>query len=111
MNIEMRSLRDFMCVCKLCKAIIGNEGGAINIAKALDVPSFSIFSPWIIKEGWNSFEINHPNVSVHLSDYEKDLFINNEVKYIKKNVEKYYSKLEPDLMKEKLFIFLNSYVN
>jgi len=111
MNIEMRGLRDFMIVCKLCKAIIGNEGGAINIAKALDVPSFSIFSPWIIKEGWNSFEINHPNVSVHLSDYQKDLFTNNEVKYIKKNADKYYSKFEPDLMKEKLFMFLNSYVN
>jgi heptosyltransferase-2 len=111
MNVEMRGLRDFMWVCKQCKAIIGNEGGAINIAKALDVPSFSIFSPWIIKEGWNSFEINHPNMSVHLSDYKKDLFIDNEVKFIKKNVDDFYTRLKPDLIKEKLFKFLDSYVN
>ena len=111
MNIEMRGLREFMGICKFCKAIIGNEGGAINIAKALDVPSFSIFSPWIVKEGWNSFEVNHPNVSVHLSDYEKDLFSNNDVKYIKKNIDEYYIKFKPDLIKEKLFMFLNSYVN
>ena len=70
-GIEMKSLRDFMAICQQCKAIIGNEGGAINIAKALEVPSFSIFSPWIIKEGWNSFEVSYPNTSVHLSDYHE----------------------------------------
>lgn len=110
-GIEMKGLRDFMGICKQCVAIIGNEGGAINIAKALDVPSFSIFSPWIIKEGWNSFEINHSNDSVHLSDYQNDLFIKNEARFVKKNVEKFYNKLKPELIKEKLNVFLDSYVN
>jgi len=110
-DIEMKGLRDFMSICQQCSAIVGNEGGAINIAKALDVPSFSIFSPWIIKEGWNSFEINHPNDSVHLSDYQNDLYIKNEAKYIKKNVEKFYNKLKPELIKEKLSSFLKAYVN
>jgi len=110
-DIEMKGLRDFISICQQCSAIVGNEGGAINIAKALDVPSFSIFSPWIIKEGWNSFEINHPNDSVHLSDYQNDLFIKNEAKYIKKNVDKFYNKLKPELIKEKLSVFLKAYVN
>ena len=33
-----------------CVVIIGNDGGAINMAKALNKPSFIIFSPWIEKK-------------------------------------------------------------
>src|SRR5690606_28815072 len=43
-------LRSFMAIMSYCKVIIGNDGGAINIAKALNKPSFTIFSPWIEKK-------------------------------------------------------------
>ena len=107
-DVEMNSLRDFMAVCNACKAIVGNEGGAINIAKALDVPSFSIFSPWIIKEGWNSFEVSYPNSSVHLSDFYDNWFLKNEIKDLKKNASEYYKNLKPKLFKNKLKNFLNA---
>ncbi|TKS56407.1 glycosyltransferase family 9 protein [Mesohalobacter halotolerans] len=110
-GLQIKSLRDFMAICKQCAAIIGNEGGAINIAKALDIPSFSIFSPWILKEGWNSFEKNHPNTSVHLSDFQKKLHIKNDVKYIKKNVENFYAELRPEMIQRKLIDFLDSCAN
>lgn len=109
-DIEMSSLRDFMAVCQQCNAIIGNEGGAINIAKALDVPSFSIFSPWIIKNGWNSFEVNHPNVSVHLSDFYKDWFVTHQIKDLKQNATKYYQQLKPKLFKHELQDFIKTYI-
>ena len=44
------TLRDFLAITYHCDALIGNEGGAINMAKALNVPTFTIFSPWIKKE-------------------------------------------------------------
>lgn len=109
-DIDMKNLRDFMGVCQQCDAIIGNEGGAINIAKALEIPSFSIFSPWIIKEGWNSFEISYPNFSVHLSDYNKNWFTNNEIKVLKQKANEYYQKLNPKLFQNKLKVFLKTYI-
>ena len=45
MNVFGKSLRDFMSLTSFCNAMIGNEGGAINMAKALNVPTFSIFVP------------------------------------------------------------------
>jgi heptosyltransferase-2 len=42
-----KSLREFMAITSHCDALIGNEGGAVNMAKALDIPTFSIFSPQI----------------------------------------------------------------
>ncbi|QTY27463.1 glycosyltransferase family 9 protein [Flavobacterium sp. CS20] len=105
-DVDMTSLRDFMGICKQCIGIIGNEGGAINIAKALDVPSFSIFSPWITKEGWNSFEETHLNFSVHLKDYYSNIYKKNSKKY-KNETEAMYIKLKPKLFKTKLALFLD----
>lgn len=38
-------LRTFILIMDQCDAIIGNEGGAIHIAKALNKSSFTIFLP------------------------------------------------------------------
>ncbi len=105
------SLRDFMCVCSQCQVTIGNEGGAINIAKALNIPSFSIFSPWISKQGWNSFEVNYPNKSVHLSDYQPELFKNQKTKEIKDNYAEFYRLFKPSLFKKQLTCFVKQHVD
>lgn len=104
-GLEMNSLRSFMRICSQCFAIIGNEGGAINMAKALDVPSFSIFSPWVTKVGWNSFEESYDNDSVHLIDYYPSIY-NKHAKNYKKQVSILYQKLKPELFKKKLKDFL-----
>lgn len=106
-GIEMNSLRSFMAICSQCKAIVGNEGGAINMAKALDVPSFSIFSPWIIKNGWNSFEETYNNSSVHLSDYFPEKYTTHPKIYKDKALEM-YQLFKPDLFKNQLVSFLKS---
>ena len=59
------NLREFLAITKHCNALIGNEGGAVNMAKALDIPTFTIFSPWINKNDWNCFEDGKNNISVH----------------------------------------------
>lgn len=60
-------LRDFIAVLAQCSALFGNEGGAANMARALDVPSFSIFSPQIPRSVWASHDPMHP--SVHLAEF------------------------------------------
>ena len=80
-----KSLRDFLAITHFCDALIGNEGGAVNMAKALNIPTFTIFSPWIKKEAWSLFEDDKKHVSVHLKDFKPELFINKSEAHLKKN--------------------------
>ena len=101
------SLRDYMLTVSKCQAVIGNEGGAINIAKALSKPTFAIFSPIINPIGWHT-EIKNKNVAIHLKDYfPKEINNIDKMKFKKvKQVSSLYLKLNPKLFKQKLLSFL-----
>jgi len=101
-----KSLRDFIGLMDQCDFIIGNDGGAINMAKALNKPAFTIFSPVIDKLGWNSFEDGINYISVHLKDYNPNLFENLSIKDIKIKNEQLYLELDPKLFKPLLMHFL-----
>jgi len=105
-NVFGNSLRDFLAMTWHCDALIGNEGGATNMAKALNIPTFTIFSPWIRKEAWNMFDDNKKNVSVHLKDYKPELFSKNTTKNLKKNWQVLYEKFDPSLFKSSFLNFL-----
>ena len=106
-KVYAANLRDFIAVLSHCKALIGNEGGAVNMAKALDVPTFAIFSPWISKEAWALFE-DEKNVAVHLSDFKPEYFQKKSNKQIKKETETLYQQFVPDLIKPQLATFLRN---
>jgi len=106
-DIYGKSLRSFLSITSHCKALLGNEGGAVNMAKALEVPTFSIFSPWILKEAWNSYENSGENVSVHLQDYHRELYVEHPKRY-KKQALVLYQKFTPDLIIPKLKRYLKT---
>lgn len=101
------SLRGFLAILSKCDALIGNEGGSVNMAKALNIPTFAIFSPWITKEAWGLFQ-DKKNISVHLNDFKAHLFENKSLKTIKKSVFKFYREFNPELFEKQLEVFLNS---
>lgn len=98
MDIMPGSVREFLGVLHHCDALIGNEGGAVNMAKALNVPTFSIFSTWIKKEAWNSFEDGRINVSVHLKDLKPHLYGEKSAKEMKPQALELYKEFTPDLI-------------
>ncbi|WP_038527722.1 glycosyltransferase family 9 protein [Formosa agariphila] len=104
-----KSLRSFLGILSQCQAIIGNEGGAINMAKALNIKTFTIFSPWIDKETWSIFEDKTTNVSVHLKDYLPEIYKSKPEKYLKKDSLELYKKFTPEYFKNTLIDFLNPY--
>ncbi|WP_168796601.1 glycosyltransferase [Cognatitamlana onchidii] len=106
LNVFGKSLRSFLGILKYCSALIGNEGGAANMAKALHVRTFSIFSPWIDKATWNLYE-NEDNMSVHLKDYKPNLYTQPEKLYKGESLN-FYEKFTPDLFIDKLHLFLNT---
>jgi heptosyltransferase-2 len=105
LDVFGNSLRDFMALTTYCDALIGNEGGAVNMAKALNVPTFTIFSPWIDKNTWNIFDDAKTNVSVHLKDYKPGIYKKPEKAY-KKQALSLYEEFNPELFKEALLTFI-----
>jgi len=102
-------LRAFLSVLSLCSGYYGNEGGATNMSKALGLPNFSIFAPWISKKGWLTYNTNPKNQGVHLSDF--DVGINDIPKEErKKDVQAFYRRLEPELFKKPLIAFLKNHI-
>ncbi|MFM7017556.1 glycosyltransferase family 9 protein [Flavobacterium sp.] len=97
------NLREFLAITKLCDALIGNEGGATNMAKALSVPTFTLFSPTVPKEDWNMFENDTTNISVHINDYE----IIKKITFDEEETTQSYLKFKPHLFKDKLIKFIN----
>lgn len=102
-----QDLREFLALTSHCDALIGNEGGAVNMAKALDVPSFAIFSPGVPKENWNMYENGTTNISVHLKDYHPELFDKYSNKEVKQKTKELYNLFQPAYFEEKLLNFIN----
>jgi len=104
-------LRSFIGLVNQCDLIIGNDGGAINMAKALEKPSFIIFSPWIEKKIWATFEDGIHHLSVHLEDYRPDLFEQKNEKMLKKEALSLYREFKPEFFKEKIELFLEQNIS
>ena len=110
-DLLAKDLRGFIAIMNQCDLIIGNDGGAINMAKALGKPSFIIFSPWIEKKIWATFEDGIQHMSVHLNDFKPQLFHSKTEKELKKQALSLYQEFTPDLFKDKIEHFLNQNLN
>lgn len=96
-NIYEKELRGFILNCACCDLFIGNEGGAANIAKALNIPTFSIYSPLIKKHDWAIYEDGERNISIHPEDYSANAT----------QSHKDYGNLKPELFRSALKDFLH----
>lgn len=104
-ELYLEDLRDFITLLGECDAYIGNEGGASNMARALQIPNFAIFSPWISKEAWLTDKSNSANQAVHISDYV-DGYQTLSKKERKEQAEILYKEFTPALIEPKLLEFL-----
>ena len=102
------SLREFILILSQCDALIGNEGGAANMAKALRIPTFCLFSPYIVKAAWHDSS-SGLNTAIHLNDYHPELFVNMDKNKIKKVIGSLYNYFKPILFESQLLLFLNKY--
>lgn len=105
-NLFGNDLRSFIALMENCDLIVGNDGGAINMAKALGKKSFIIFSPWIEKKVWASLEDGTNHISTHLADFLPEKLAGLSQKEIKKQVHDFYKLLTFDLFEQKLNHFL-----
>lgn len=110
MDIYEDSIRGFINLMNQCDILIANEGGTVHITKALDKPTFTIYSPYIEKDDWNSFEDGVTHESIHLIEVKPQLFeefTRESRKTIEEDPEAMYRELTPDLILDKLTPFLD----
>ena len=107
-DLYSQGLRPFLALLSRCSMLIGNEGGSVNMAKALDVPTFSIFSPSVDKETWQIFENEKENESIHLKDLKPEIYKQHDDKFIKENTFKYFDEYPLELILKKLEVFFET---
>ncbi|OCB78706.1 glycosyltransferase family 9 protein [Flavobacterium crassostreae] len=111
LDIYAKNIRDFIQIMNQCTALVANEGGTVHIAKALNKPTFTIFSPYVNKDHWASFEDGIKHHSVHLLEMKPNLFADftfEERKKIEKNPEELYLQLTPEMILPELDRFLKN---
>ena len=105
------SIREFIAIMNNCDIIIGNDGGAINMAKALNKPSFVLFSPWIDKRGWALNEDGIKHISFHLKEFNPELFEGKTPKMLKEENSELYKHFKPQLFLNSLKSFLERHLD
>ena len=109
-NLLGANLREYIAIMDKCDVIVGNDGGAINLAKALEKQSFIIFSPWVEKKIWATFEDGIQHTSIHLNDVHPELIEEKSDKELKENAITLYENLKPKYVIDQLIPFLNQYL-
>lgn len=104
-DLYLGDLRQMLAVLSQCTALIGNEGGAVNMAKALDIPTFTIFSPWINKGSWDMLTDTNKHIAIHLQDYLPEIYGDKHPKEFKDEALELYKKLQLTLFKDKVLLF------
>lgn len=110
-DLYCTKLRPFLALLSQCEMLIGNEGGAVNMAKALDIPTFSIFTPSVRKETWQLFENEAKHTSIHLKDLKPEIYEQFTEQQIKSNTFMYYDEYPLPLILQKLEIYFDEYKN
>lgn len=100
-----KSLREYLALTSFCHSLIGNEGGAVNMAKALQIPTFIIFNPALNKLNWFGETESDKHVAVHLSDFIP--YSEEDYQKAKKNPDSYYQKFKPTFIIPKLTEFID----
>jgi heptosyltransferase-2 len=113
LDIYAPNIRDFAVLMNQCAVLVSNEGGTVHIAKALSKATFTLFSPYINKDDWSSFEDGKFHKSFHLLDFLPNSI--SELSYeqnkeIEKNPRELYLKLTPKMILPELNSFLKDHL-
>ena len=101
-----KSLRELAWLVTHADAYIGNDCGHTNLAKALEIPTFTIFSPFISRESWGIFDDGIRNLSVHLKDFKPELIQGKAYKLLKQESTELYREFVPEYVINKLETYL-----
>lgn len=93
-QFDTKDLREFAAVTSLCRCLIGNEGGATNVSKALNIPTFTIFSPHIQLSDWAWSSNPETDRFLHISSFVEgsDSYEDFKPSLLKNDLEQFLDK-------------------
>ena len=106
LNIIGKSIREFASIMYHCNLHISNEGGGCHISKALNKPTYTIFSPYIKIDDWNTFTQNPLFEYSDLKQLKPQLFENETQKQWRKRSLELYQEYTPDLISSSINNFM-----
>ena len=106
-----KDIREFIKIMNACDLLIANEGGTVHIAKALQKRTFTIYSPYVDKANWATFEDNDRHLSVHLKELKPELFVDKTGKDIKNTSETLYQEFTPELISPTMHVFIKNHLS
>ena len=112
-DIYEDSIRGFITLMHHCDLLIANEGGSVHIAKALNKPTFTVYSPFIHKAHWATFEDGVLHKSIHLRDEKPEAyqqFSREARKKVEEDPEELYQLLTPELIIDSLAPFMEHHL-
>lgn len=110
LDIYEDTIRGFIKLINKCDLLVSNEGGSVHITKAVNTPTFTIYSPYVNKEHWSSFEDESHHDSIHLLDEKPNLFSSftlEKRRAIEEDPNALYKELTPKMILSKLIPFLD----
>lgn len=110
LTIIGKSIREFASIMYHCTIHISNEGGGCHISKALNKPTFTIFSPYIKVEDWNTFSDNPLFDYSDLKELKPELFENETQKQWRKRSLELYKVYKPMLIIPKIDNFIKKHL-
>ncbi|WP_026451623.1 glycosyltransferase family 9 protein [Aequorivita capsosiphonis] len=113
LDIYEDNIRGFIKLINKCDLLVSNEGGSVHITKAVNTPTFTIYSPYVNKEHWSSFEDENQHDSIHLLEEKPDLFSSftlEERRSIEEDPNALYKELTPEMILSKLKPFLEHHL-
>ncbi len=102
------SVRDFAAILYHCNALIANEGGAINIAKAMKIPTYSIFSPHKFRKDWACYENQNIHKSFHLEDIFPEVYSQISLDELLEKPEPFYALMRSRFILPEIEKFLEN---
>ncbi|TWP27334.1 glycosyltransferase [Apibacter muscae] len=105
-SILGNNIREFAAILSNCDALIANEGGSVNIAKALNIPTYSIFSPHKFRKDWGCYENLAIHQSFHLTDLFPEIYKLYSIKEILNNPEPFYKLMYTNKVIPKIHEFI-----
>ena len=97
-TVSTAKVRNLAACMSYANRFVGNDCGLAHIAKALDVPAFTIFSPSIPKTDWGILDNLEQNQSVDIGDFFPEEIAGKTLQERSRDCPKLYSRMRPELI-------------
>ncbi|MHC4144699.1 MAG: glycosyltransferase family 9 protein [Planctomycetota bacterium] len=101
-DLGSHSLRNLAAILSFATLYAGNDSGHVHIAKSMNVPTFTIFAPFITSHPWGILGQLDAHDSAHITDLLPNETKNLNARQIRNDSARLYRMMCPELVVQKM---------